>query len=388
MQNRNMADDSDTNKTLFAQLDTDAGGSARVVLKGGLDAETVVTCWTRIVDPLRQANASNVRVDASGVSYCDGAGIGLLVELQRLAAVNGGRAEITGLSAELEPLLRMATIEDPTRALLAPPPRPSLVEHVGSAAATVLADMRDMIAFIGELVVAFAWAVTHPQQVRWRDVLSIAEKVGVNALPVAVLLGWLIGAIIAFQTAGPLRKFGADANLFVADIVAAAVIRELGPLITAILLAGRSGSAFAAELGTMKVTEELDALTTLGLAPVRFLIVPRVLAALFMTPLLAIFTTLMGLFGGYVVFASMGYSLTIYVQRMLNVVDYVDLVGGLFKTVVFALLVAAVGCLRGLHTQQGPGAVGDSTTRAVVAGIVLIILADGVLGTVYFYLGI
>ena len=388
MQNRNMADDSDTNKTLFAQLDTDAGGSARVVLKGGLDAETVVTCWTRIVDPLRQANASNVRVDASGVSYCDGAGIGLLVELQRLAAVNGGRAEITGLSAELEPLLRMATIEDPTRALLVPPPRPSLVEHVGSAAATVLADMRDMIAFIGELVVAFAWAVTHPQQVRWRDVLSIAEKVGVNALPVAVLLGWLIGAIIAFQTAGPLRKFGADANLFVADIVAAAVIRELGPLITAILLAGRSGSAFAAELGTMKVTEELDALTTLGLAPVRFLIVPRVLAALFMTPLLAIFTTLMGLFGGYVVFASMGYSLTIYVQRMLNVVDYVDLVGGLFKTVVFALLVAAVGCLRGLHTQQGPGAVGDSTTRAVVAGIVLIILADGVLGTLFFYLGI
>jgi len=383
-----MADDSDTNKTLSAQLDTDAGGSARVVLKGGLDAETVVTCWTRIVDPLRQANASHVRVDASGVSYCDGAGIGLLVELQRLAAVNGGRAEITGLSAELEPLLRMATIEDPTRALLVPPPRPSLVEHVGSAAATVLADMRDMIAFIGELVVAFAWAVTHPQQVRWRDVLSIAEKVGVNALPVAVLLGWLIGAIIAFQTAGPLRKFGADANLFVADIVAAAVICELGPLITAILLAGRSGSAFAAELGTMKVTEELDALTTLGLAPVRFLIVPRVLAALFMTPLLAIFTTLMGLFGGYVVFASMGYSLTIYVQRMLNVVDYVDLVGGLFKTVVFALLVAAVGCLRGLHTQQGPGAVGDSTTRAVVAGIVLIILADGVLGTVYFYLGI
>ena len=383
-----MANDGNSDQILSAQLDIDSGGSARVILKGGLDAETVVTCWTRIVDPLRQANASNVRVDASGVSYCDGAGIGLLVELQRLAAVNGGRAEITGLSAELEPLLRMATLQDPTRAQLAPPPRQSLVEHVGSGAATVLADARDMIAFIGELVVAFAWAVTHPRQVRWRDVWSIAEKVGVNALPVAVLLGFLIGAIIAFQTAGPLRKFGADANLFVADIVAAAVIRELGPLITAILLAGRSGSAFAAELGTMKVTEELDALTTLGLAPVRFLIVPRVLAALFMTPILAIFTILLGLFGGYVVFASMGYSLSIYVQRTLNVVDYVDLLGGLFKTVVFAFLVAAVGCLRGLHTQQGPGAVGDSTTRAVVAGIVLIILADGVLGTVYFYLGI
>ncbi len=380
--------DLDPEKTTFSEVEIGSQNHAHVVLGGRLDAETVATRWSRIVEPLREAGSATVDIDASGVSYCDGAGVGLLVELQRLAAANGGRAEITGLSAELEPLLRMATLEDPTRAQLAPPPRQSLVEHVGSAAATVLADMRDMIAFVGELVVAFAWAVTHPHQVRWRDVWSIAEKVGVNALPVAVLLGWMIGAIIAFQTAGPLRKFGADANLFVADIVSAAVIRELGPLITAILLAGRSGAAFAAELGTMKVTEELDALTTLGLAPVRFLIVPRVLAALFMTPILAIFTILFGLFGGYVVFASMGYSLSIYIQRMLNVVDYVDLLGGLFKTVVFAFLIAAVGCLRGLHTQQGPGAVGDSTTRAVVAGIVLIILADGVLGTVFFYLGI
>jgi phospholipid/cholesterol/gamma-HCH transport system permease protein len=369
-------------------LDADPGGPARVVLKGKLDAEAVGACWARIINPLRKASTSKVQVDVSGVSYCDGAGVGLLVELQRVAAINGGTAEITGLSAELEPLLRMATLQDPTGSQLAPQPRPPLVQHVGTATAAVLADMRDMISFVGELLVAFAWAARHPREVRWRDVWSIAEKVGVNALPVAVLLGFLIGAIIAFQTAGPLKHFGADANLFVADIVSAAVILELGPLITAILLAGRSGSAFAAELGTMKVTEELDALSTLGLTPVQFLIVPRIIAALVMTPVLAVFTNLVGLIGGYVVFASLGYSLSIFIQRSLNVVDYVDLLGGLFKTVVFAFLVAAVGCLRGLRTQQGPGAVGDSTTRAVVAGIVLIIVADGVLGTVYFYLGI
>ncbi len=138
----------------------------------------------------------------------------------------------------------------------------------------------------------------------------------------------------------------------------------------------------------MKVTEELDALTTLGLSPMRFLVVPRVIAAILMTPVLCLFTNLLGLLGGFAVFASLGYPLATFIRRALGVVSYVDLLGGLFKTLVFALLIAAIGCQRGLHTKQGPGAVGDSTTRAVVAGIVLIILADGILGTAYFYLGI
>jgi phospholipid/cholesterol/gamma-HCH transport system permease protein len=138
----------------------------------------------------------------------------------------------------------------------------------------------------------------------------------------------------------------------------------------------------------MKVTEELDALSTFGLDPMRFLVVPRVLAALFVTPLLSVFNILMGLVGGYVIMWSLGYSATYYVNSIVQSVSYVDLVGGVAKTFVFALLVAAIGCQRGLKTGKGPGAVGDSTTRAVVAGIVLTIVADGVLGVIYYQLDI
>jgi len=157
---------------------------------------------------------------------------------------------------------------------------------------------------------------------------------------------------------------------------------------TAIILAGRSGSAFAAELGTMKVNEEIDALTTMGLDPVRFLVVTRVLAAVVMMPLLTLFSNLMGLLGGGVVFLSFDYPIITYVQQVLGAIEMGDLIGGLAKAFVFGILVAGIGCLRGLQTKTGASAVGLSTTRAVVSGIVLIVLADGVFSVVFYYLGI
>ena len=166
------------------------------------------------------------------------------------------------------------------------------------------------------------------------------------------------------------------------------MVRELSPLITAIILAGRSGSAFAAEIGTMQVTQEIDALQTFGLDPVRFLAIPRVLAGVLMAPLLTIFNMLTGVAAGYLVMANYGYSFRFYVNAVMQAVSYVDLMGGVAKTLALGLVVAAIGCLRGLRTSKGPSAVGDSTTRAVVAGIVLIVIADMVFGVVYFYLGI
>jgi phospholipid/cholesterol/gamma-HCH transport system permease protein len=195
-----------------------------------------------------------------------------------------------------------------------------------------------------------------------------------------------VGLIIAFQAAMPMGQFGAE--IFVADLIALGMLRELGPLMTAIVLAGRSASAFAAELGTMKVNEEIDALSTMGLDPVRFLVVTRVLAALVMTPLLTIFANLVGLIGGAVVLLSLGFPLVTYTNRVLAAVDYVDLASGLCKAFVFGILIAAIGCLRGLQTGTGARAVGESTTRAVVSGIVLIVVVDGVFAVVYHYLGI
>ena len=282
----------------------------------------------------------------------------------------------------------MAALDDPKAEQLHRKVKTRLPEDVGKAAYLIWLDFKSIIAFTGEMFAALVWAIRHPGRVRFGDVWMLAEKAGADALPVAAMLGWLIGSITAYQTAAPLRQFGSGSDVFIADIVAAAMIREMGPLITAILLAGRSGSAFAAEIGTMKVTEEINALTTLGLDPVRFLVVPRVLAAVLVTPLLSVFASFVGIAGGYAVFASMGYPLATFIRRVTGVVGYVDLLGGVFKAFVFALLIAGIGCLRGIQTRSGPGAVGDSTTRAVVAGIVLILITDGILGAIYFHLGI
>jgi phospholipid/cholesterol/gamma-HCH transport system permease protein len=183
-----------------------------------------------------------------------------------------------------------------------------------------------------------------------------------------------------------LRQFGAQ--LFIANLIGLSMLRELGPLMTAIILAGRSGSAFAAELGTMKVREEIDALKTMGLDPVRFLIVTRVVAAVCMTPLLTIFADLVGLIGGSVVMLSLGFPLVTFFHQVQYALSYGSLVGGLVKSFAFGILVAAIGCLRGLQTGTGATAVGQSTTSAVVSGIILIAITDGIFSVVYYYLGV
>jgi phospholipid/cholesterol/gamma-HCH transport system permease protein len=265
-------------------------------------------------------------------------------------------------------------------------PAASPVEQIGRATLMLGNDIVDLIAFVGELCAALGRALRHPGLVRWRDALLTAELAGVNALPIVALLGFLLGLIMAFQSAIPMRQFGAD--LYVANLIGLSMLRELGPLLTAIILAGRSGSAFAAELGTMKVTEELDALTTLGLEPVGFLVVPRVIAAVAMTPLLAVWAGFFGLIGGAVVMLSLGFPLVTYVIQVESAVTVGDMIGGLGKSFVFGIVVAAIGCLRGLQTKSGASAVGESATRAVVSGLVLITIVDGVFAVIFYYLGI
>ncbi|MCC5877130.1 MAG: ABC transporter permease [Candidatus Sumerlaeia bacterium] len=250
----------------------------------------------------------------------------------------------------------------------------------------MLTDLKDQVAFIGELTWYLVAAMKNPRKLRWRDALRTAETAGVDALPIVVLIGFLIGLIMAFQAAIPMRQFGTE--IFVANLVALSMLRELGPLMTAIVLAGRSGSAFAAELGTMKVNEEIAALNTMGLEPVRFLVVPRVIAAVFMVPFLTVFAMLAGLLGGLVVFLSMGLPTVVYINQVTDQIVLMDPVGGLIKAMVFGLLVAGVGCLRGLQTRTGASAVGESTTRSVVSAIVLIAVTDGIFAVLFYCLGI
>jgi phospholipid/cholesterol/gamma-HCH transport system permease protein len=207
----------------------------------------------------------------------------------------------------------------------------------------------------------------------------------VNAIVIVGMIGFLTGMIMAFQSTVPLQQFGVD--IFVVNLVALAMLRELGGIMTAIVLAGRSGSAFAAEIGTMKVNEEVNALTTMGLDPVRFLVVPKLMAAILVTPLLTIYANVVGIMGGLMVVMIFGHPWAAIYNQLVSAVDISDIATGLIKSVFFGALVGGIGCLRGLQTKSGASAVGESTTRAVVSGIFLIIMVDAIFAVVFYAIG-
>jgi phospholipid/cholesterol/gamma-HCH transport system permease protein len=361
-------------------------GTAIIAIAGRLDSSTTGKIWRQATEAVVAAKARTVILDASEIDYCDGSGIALFVHLRDLQHKAGRQLEIRGLRPEFLGLLQESDLGDLEKLESQRRPKTNLAEDVGRAVVGFWEDTRLLIGFVGELVAALGTAVMKPKSVRWRDVVRVAETAGVNALPIIVLVSFLMGVIMAFQGAISLRRFGAD--IFVANLVGLAMLRELGPLMTAIILAGRSGSAFAAELGTMKVREEIDALKTMGLDPVRFLVVTRVVAAVVMTPLLTVFADLLGLIGGAVVMRSFGIPLITFYHQVQYQVTYGSFVGGLVKSFVFGILVAAIGCLRGLQTTTGASAVGESTTRAVVSGIVLIVITDGIFSVVFYYLNV
>ncbi len=362
------------------------GGALTLAIEGSLSIGTLGAAWDATLDPIRRARPKRVTIEAERLDYCDGAGLGLLAEVRRELAGWGGELQLDHLSPGLQQLVGMATLADPSAPQLRVPRHPGMIVAAGRSTATFLDELYVQIAFLGEVCAAIGWAVLHPRRLRWDDLLTTADKVGTDAVPVVSLLGFLIGAILAFQSAPAMGKLGG--RDWIPTLVSIAVVRELGPLIALILMAGRTASAFAAELGTMKVTEEVNALRAMGLDPVRFLAVPRVLAAIGTAPLLAIISSLMGVMGGYTVMVNYGFGFDRYARQVQHALTYKDLLGGEVKTLVFGLIVGGVGCLRGLRTGNGPGAVGDSTTRAVVASIVLIIAADGVFGVVFYYLGL
>jgi phospholipid/cholesterol/gamma-HCH transport system permease protein len=364
----------------------DAGDRRELRFSGRLDAYSIAAVWHDALAALAAAPQRAIVIDASGVDYCDGAGIAMLIDLLRQPRAAGAPTSISGLRPEFQALLDQfdpAAMQVPVEPHVA---RINVVAEIGRAAAITGRDIREQVAFVGETSTALWHAAKHPARVRWKDVWYTCEQVGVNALPIVALISFLLGIILAFQAAVPMRQFGAE--LFVADLVGLSILRELGPLMTAILLAGRSGAAFAAEIGTMKVNEELNALTTMGLDPVRFLVVTRILAALLMMPLLTLFADLIGILGGAITMITFNIPIASFLHEVDSLVDVKDLLAGLAKTPVFAILIAGVGCLRGLQTQTGASAVGISATRAVVSSIILLVIVDGVYAFVYYLLDI
>ena len=346
-----------------------------VLFRGPLTRATLPDLWPQLLSAARnfRHGAGALRFDFSRAGEVDGAGVAALARLLREARAAGRAPETVGLGPREAALLRAA--EAPTaggggKAASPAPPRARR------------RPVRDALAFVGE-----AWlGLVRPEQFRRDAFLRAFCAAGPDAVPVATLVGFLLGLILAFESALPLRAFGAE--IYVANLIGVSVVRELAMLVAAIVMAGRTASAFAAELGTMATDDETGALVTMGLSPVRYLAVPRLAAAAAALPLLGLFAGFAALLGGGVVLLSLGYSWSAFWSNALSFSAVEDLPLGLFKGAVFGLLIGGVGCHCGLSTGAGSDAVGRAVTRAVVGGILAFALADGAFAVLFHLLGV
>jgi phospholipid/cholesterol/gamma-HCH transport system permease protein len=368
----------------WLEIDPVPTGAITLRLHGALSNATVPGLWDQARGALVDAAPAALVVDASGVSYMDMAGIALLFRLQNRASEAGAPSELRGLNPRFQWLIdRIGSVSRPA----SPDDRRtcvSLPEQIGRTTSQLWGDFKAQVGFVGELAEALARAALQPRKIRWSDLWMAAERAGTDALPIVCLIAGLVGLVLAFQSAMAMRPYGAE--VYVANLVTIAMLRELGPLMTAIILSGRSGGAFAAEIGTMKVNDEVAALWTMGLNPVPFLAVPRVLALVMTIPFLTLFANVVGILGGAVMFLSLDYPLSTYFNQALSSAEVRHLLSGLVKSVAFGITIAGVACMRGLQTLQGPSAVGVSTTRAVVTSILLIVVIDAILGTIFYFL--
>ena len=330
--------------------------------------QSTAAVWRDLGVQLRRTPVTSLEIDASGIEQCDGAGLALLHFLLFGGMTGGGsRIALTGLRSQFESQLKRFSAEDFEKNRPQPAARNPIAEEIGGVLVSAVDDWKQEIAFIGEVTAGLTANLAQPKKMRWPEVRRIFETAGVNALPIVSLISLLVGLIIAFEAAAPFAMFGAQ--IFIANMLGIIMAREMSGLITGIILAGRSGSAFAAELGTMKVNEELNALETMGLNPVRFLVVQRVLAGVMLTPLLTVYSIFVAIAGGVLVMMGMGFSVVTIYNQMAQTLHYRDILIGVGKGVIFGALIAGIGCLRGLQTQKGPSAVGESTTRSVVSGM-------------------
>jgi phospholipid/cholesterol/gamma-HCH transport system permease protein len=352
-----------------------SGDAVSIVLQGRITAYTASPVWQGALDTLAKNPNRPVVVDASRLEHIDDVGIALLFDLARRKRPSAAKVELRNLEPRFAALVAAYDPKD-----FALPPnvreRTGFFEHMGRATAEQLAYGREMLEFL-KACAAAAWGVLRGRGTsRWGEVLDVATEAGANAVPIVLLVGFLMGVIIAFEIGLVAQQFGAV--LFVVNGVGVAMLRELGPLMTAIVFAGRTGAAFAAQIGTQKVNEEINAITTFGLSPVQFLVLPRLIASVLMVPLLSVLADVVGVFGGALVMSGFGVGFDQFYNQLLGAVTAWDFLLGVLKAAVYGLAVAAIGCQRGLATGAGATSVGLSTTSAVVTSIIMIVVIDGV----------
>jgi phospholipid/cholesterol/gamma-HCH transport system permease protein len=362
------------------------GGRTAVRLAGRFHADGIAYMRDRVRE-LGAAGDRRLDIDLTDVDAMDGSTMAVLLQLRAELAARGGDVRITGAHEDVARLYELYEAAERRPALQTPPTQTSALDQIGRETLALVDGVNRHLDYLGSLLDAFMAALRRPADINWRDVTRVMERAGADGFPIVVLITFLVGMVTAFQAIVQLRQFGAD--IFVADLVALSVTRELGPLMTAIIVAGRSGAAFSAEIGTMAVSEEIDALKTLGLSPYGFLVYPRLAALVVVVPLLTLIGDVCGILGG--VFVSMlrlDITLPAYLQRTQQVLALWDVGSGVLKSVVFGWAIALVACQRGLATRGGAAGVGVSTTSAVVASLFALVVIDALFTVVFNLYGV
>ncbi|WP_319552656.1 MlaE family lipid ABC transporter permease subunit [uncultured Vibrio sp.] len=343
-----------------------------IVLAESITSAIVGDLWDQANTVLESHPDSPIVVNASNLVFIDISGIAFLSDLQTRFRAPGAEILIIGLNPNLAELVPLATAENAPRGKRK---EIDFFERVGQSTREMLVYVGSVVRFIKECVLVFKLGISRRKNVNWTTVSNIATRAGADAVPIILLIGFLMGVIIAFEIGLVAQQFGAV--LFVADGIGISMFRELGPLMTAIVFAGRTGAAFAAEIGTQKVNEEINALRTFGISPVEFLVIPRIYASILVLPLLTVLADIIGVFGGALVLLKFDISFVQYYHQLLSALSVWDLVFGLVKATTFGFIIAVIGCERGLATGQGSTSVGLAATSAVVSSIIWIVVIDG-----------
>lgn len=362
----------------------------RLVLTAGGD--WTIDEATALDEGLRKLASGKLRhaeLHLAGLGRLDTAGAWLIDRTRGALAAAGAEVELVGVPPAHEGLLARV-LEIGRLEKLPPPPRRRLADllaQLGELVVDALVEGRNLLGFFGQIVVTIGRVSLHPGRVRFTSFVSHLEQTGLNALPIVGLLSFLVGVVLAYQGVDQLRRFGAD--VFMVNLVGVATLREMGILLTAILIAGRSGSAFTAQIGTMQVNEEVDAMRTLGLDPIEVLVLPRLFALIIALPLVTFFANIMSLIGGGLIGVLL-VDLTVpqFVRQLQQAVDIWDFWVGIIKAPVFAFLIAMVGCFEGLRVEGSAESVGRLTTQSVVESIFLVIVFDALFSILFSYLGI
>lgn len=329
---------------------------------------------------LRQRMSAQVPevIDLSGVTRLDASGAWLLLDLQRSLP---GEIELRPGDEDQRALVELVAGRIPEKASVRKRRDPMLV-RIGRRSVEEYREVNRFLTFLGRVAASLGRAIGARGRFYWREIIHVMETAGANAIPIVGLLALLVGVVIAYQGVVQLSRYGA--TVFVVDLVAISILRELAPLITAIIVAGRTGSAFTAEIGAMKITEEIDALRVLGIGPLELLVVPKMIALIIVLPLLTVFADICGLLGGMAMAHIYGdVSARVFVDQLPEAVDLSTLLTGLGKTPVFAAIIAAVGCHQGFQVGQGADSVGRQTTVSVVQSIFMVIVVDAVFSIVF-----